>query len=122
MNIQEQEHWDYEMGVASDAQNAFSLSQMELKPDDSKEINDLVESGKFVACREMEQYCLATDAFLRVDLLYVKHFDTRQEAVDYLEENPELFILPQPNIVEPKTLEDSATLSNLVDQASEIPF
>lgn len=62
MTPQELEHWDYEMGAASELQNAVSLSRMELPADHSCQIADAIEAGKFVVIEEGPVFCPRTDA------------------------------------------------------------
>lgn len=62
MDIQEREHWDYEMGAASELQNAVALSRMELPADHSCQIADAVKAGKFLVIEEGTAYCPRTDA------------------------------------------------------------
>lgn len=62
---QQQEHWDYEAGVASELQNAYqnSRNNIDLNGDDAA-ILTARRVGYFVAVLESPVYCPATDAIL----------------------------------------------------------
>ena len=64
MHLQELEDIDYNIGAASEFQNAFAVSLMERQPDDSEKIENLVKQGKFVLFRIVEVCCPRTDALM----------------------------------------------------------
>lgn len=77
---QEQEQRDYEMGISSEWQNAYAISQLNREPDDSQIIQDLVTIGRFVLYSEYPVNCRLTDATLGYDKTYIADFATREEA------------------------------------------
>lgn len=83
MNIQEREELDYQMGCASELQNACSRSRMEVQlQDDTKKICDLVSQGKHVVAVSYPSLCPSTDAYLGTNVCFQAAFDTREEALD----------------------------------------
>ena len=83
MNIQEREELDYEMGCASELQNAFSRSRMEIRlHDDTSKIKALVAQGKHVVAVSYPSCCPSTDAYLGTNVYLQAAFDTRDEALD----------------------------------------
>lgn len=104
MTPQEQEELDYQMGCATEQQNAYAVSCMDRKPDDTAKINDLVSQGRFVVVVEGPEYCRHTDALLPdARQLHCSNHATREEAMVALlkdvgdDPDPDLnyFILPR---------------------------
>lgn len=81
MNTQEREHWDYEIGAASELQNAFAESRMQVS-DDSAKIAELVAAGRFVVVENVIQFCPSTDASLGEFKYLSSDHATRNEAVE----------------------------------------
>ena len=81
MNSQEQEHWDYEDGCQSEAQNAYQRSRQEIDLiGDRDKIAKLSQDGKWVLIHWQEKYCPSTDAFL-ADVPHIHdYFDTEIDA------------------------------------------
>lgn len=64
-SIQEQEHWDYEAGCRSELQNAFALSQREVRIKDDRElVKKLLAAGSHVVVETGPVFCPRTDATL----------------------------------------------------------
>lgn len=78
-SIQEQEHWDYEMGAACELQNALALSRMEAQLRDPM-IDNAVGNGKHVIVRTHPAYCPRTDAGMGEHEDFVSEHDTREDA------------------------------------------
>lgn len=74
------EHMDHEAGCASELQNAYALSMMERKPDDTAKINILVAAGRFVVVEQYPIYCPRTDAGMGIRKHCVGDYATRAEA------------------------------------------
>jgi len=109
MTLQEQEELDYQMGVATEQQNAYALSCMERKPDDKAKINALVDQGRFVVVVRGPEYCPHTDALLPGSRqLCCGDYATREEAMAALlkevgdDPDPDLnyTILPHPPVAD----------------------
>lgn len=98
-SIQEQEDHDYQMGVASDAQNAYAWNSMNRKGDDPN-INKEIAQGHFVIVAEGPEYCPSTDAVLGSRKILLSTHKTRDEATTALhaidDPDPDLsiYILP----------------------------
>ena len=81
-NVQEREEVDYQFGCATELQNAYARSCMELRPDNSK-VDSLVAkftaAGRYCVVDEFEVYCPSTDAFVGVSrtLRYVVSSEAR---------------------------------------------
>jgi hypothetical protein len=107
-SIQEQEEMDYQ--PASEFQNALSMSRMELNPDDTNEISNHLDKGKYVVVRYVDVFCSRTDAYLTTQKLIFSVHDTSDDAIAEVEKNMELDlgILPKVPIVEvkPETIEE----------------
>lgn len=80
-SVQEQEDYEYRMGMASELQNAYSRSCIEGHNDDKPKIAELVAAGRFVLVAWSIRFCPSTDAVLpgRAEKI-VKDFGTRDEA------------------------------------------
>lgn len=78
---QEREQWDYEMGMGTDLQNAYSISQMERKPDDRAAADELVSLGRYVLVTDYPIYCPRTDALMGVHRAMLGDFETHDEGV-----------------------------------------
>jgi len=81
-NVQQQEDVDYELGCATELQNAFARSCMELRPNNGKVdslVAKFVKAGRFCVVDEFEVYCPSTDAFVGVSrtLRYVVSSEAR---------------------------------------------
>jgi hypothetical protein len=118
MNIQEQEEIDYQIGCASELQNALVWSRMNRRPDDSRRIEDAVKAGRFVIVLEMTEYCPSTDAIMGSIRLALSTHDTREHAIAAMTgEEPtnefNIYILPR--------LKNLATPVQTTDN-NEIPF
>jgi microcompartment protein CcmK/EutM len=79
-NVQEREEWDYQAGAASDAQNAYTLSGMERRPDDSAAIDAAIARGAFVVVTVHTVYCRSTDAILGSDYMIDSEHATHAAA------------------------------------------
>jgi hypothetical protein len=79
-SVQQQEEYDYQMGAASDAENALAWNRMNMKPDDSGKIAEAVAAGKFVVVLEGTAYCPSTDAIMGSRKFLHSAHDTRAEA------------------------------------------
>lgn len=77
---QYQEEMDYQMGAASELQNAYAMSMMNRKPDDSQKIEDALAAGKHVIVEEGPEYCPITDALMGSRKFLVSEHATREEA------------------------------------------
>lgn len=82
-SIQEQEQWDYEMGMATEHQNAYAWSMMNRKPDDKGHANELLGMGRYVVISEHPIYCPSTDASMGVATLLLGDYATHDEAVEF---------------------------------------
>ncbi len=119
MNIQEREEMDFNMGMASDSQNAFALSQMEWdRHNDEPKIVALVKAGRFVVTHHETRYCPSTDAIMGADVYYCNDYATREEAefeagrlVFESCGSMEVYVRPYNDYVPPVVVDDS-----------EIPF
>ena len=76
---QEREHLDYEMGSASELQNAYALSCMERKPDDRGKVNELLRVGRYVVVTEIDLFCPRTDAGMGVHVALEGDYTTRNQ-------------------------------------------
>lgn len=107
--IQEQEGLDYQMGAASEYQNAFAWSRMNRKPDDSDKINKAIQEGKYVVVSESPEYCPSTDASMgtRRDLCSV-HDDreSAERAASLVQRTPDdwVYVLPVQRVEQPETV------------------
>jgi hypothetical protein len=95
MTEQEMEERDYEMGCASDAQNALAQSRMEFTDDTSK-IKELAAQGNYVVVIEGPAYCGVTDAIIGTRRMYAFHSPNQKTAMDNASEynadcDPETF-------------------------------
>jgi hypothetical protein len=118
MNIQEQEERDYRMGMGTDLQNAFALSRLELPPDDSANINELVGAGRFCVVMECTVYCNRTDGILGSRKTLLADCDSAEEAhqkVLGIEQSDDCSIY----VVGPKVVQLSEPL---ILKNDEIPF
>ncbi len=92
MNIQEQEEYDYNIGRATDHQNAYALSMMQRRYDDTRIAAELAQ-GKFVVVEECEQFCPFTDACLPSYKFFLSSWfvrDMAERQADHLvEQDPE---------------------------------
>lgn len=79
------EHYEHEYGMMTEAQNAFALSQMERRSDDSKKIDEALNAGLFVIVRDVDEYCPRTDAAMGVSQFIISVHSTRAEAEAELE-------------------------------------
>lgn len=79
-SIQEQEERDYQMGAASELQNAYAWSIMNRKPDDSGKINAALEAGKHVIIEEGTEYCPSTDAIMGSRKYLIGEYESREAA------------------------------------------
>ena len=110
MTPQEQEHWDHEAGSASEFQNSYAWSCINLRPDPThenrKEAERLTRAGKFVVLCEDEVCCPTTDGFIRAETHIYQVCDTLAEAQEIAdqEEGASLWVfrLPEPKPVAPE--------------------
>lgn len=87
LSRQELEEIDYQMGCATELQNAYSRSRMEIHiHDDSPIINELAQRGKFVVASSFPICCPSTDAYIGRAVYLESVFDDRQSAIDYVNE------------------------------------
>lgn len=86
MNPQQVEEWEYQMGAASEQQNALTVSRMEMAPDDRAAANELVSLGRFVLVSEYSAYCPRTDALMGSRLWMVGDYATHDEALAAMRE------------------------------------
>ena len=83
MTVQEQEHYEFEAGRASEAQNCFEEAQLrihQLSQRDAGKIADALAEGKFVLVEDVPYHCKATDAFAGTIRSFRAAFDSRGEA------------------------------------------
>lgn len=83
-NVQEREEWEYQMGAASELQNALTVSRLEMAPDDSGAINELVSLGRHVLVSEYPAYCPRTDALMGVRRAMLGDYEHHDEALEAL--------------------------------------
>lgn len=89
---QELEEIDYQMGCATELQNAFARSRTEIQiHDDSPIINEFVERGKFVVASSFLVCCPSTDAYIGRTVYLEAIFDDEQSAIDYVNEKDQDF-------------------------------
>ncbi len=82
LSIQALEEMDYELGCASELQNAFDRSRMEIQiHDDTKKIEELVAASKHVVASSGVVCCPSTDAYIGRSVHIEGIFDTREEAM-----------------------------------------
>jgi hypothetical protein len=82
MNIQEQEHWDYEDGCMSELQNAYDQSRMEIDlVGDINKITELLNKGKSLVVSWHTVYCPRTDAYLG-DVAHIEHVCANLETAN----------------------------------------
>jgi hypothetical protein len=82
-SIQEQEQADYEMGMATEQQNAYAWSMMNRKPDDKSAAEELVALGRYVVISEHPIFCPSTDASMGVATALLGDYETHDEAVEF---------------------------------------
>jgi hypothetical protein len=82
MNVQEMEERDFEMGRATELQNAYAFSVMVRRPDDSVKIRELVAVGRYVVVADVLEYCPLTDASMGSRRVLVGDFATYDEALE----------------------------------------
>ena len=92
---QYQEERDYMMGAASEEQNLYSQSMMEVRGDEPK-INELLVQGRHVVVTQHIVYCRHTDASLGTRDFYVSDHATDAEAQVALRSHP-FFNDPDPD-------------------------
>lgn len=83
MNTQLREDMDYQMGSASELQNAHTLGRMSIHEKNAKvneQINELVNLGRVVLVGEVTAYCPHTDAPAGVHRHIVGDYATFAEA------------------------------------------
>ncbi len=81
MNPQEREEMDYQMGSASELQNAYTMSCLDRRPDDKGKIAELVAAGRFCVVAWNVEFCRHTDAVLPgTHRSLIADFATREEA------------------------------------------
>lgn len=83
MTEQEQEHWDFEAGRASEFQNCLTEATSragELCLQEADKIAPAVRAGRFVVIETVPYYCKSTDALAGVVPTYRGDFATRAEA------------------------------------------
>jgi hypothetical protein len=133
----EQEHRDFDMGAASEFQNAFAQSQSEnsIRASDSlAKINRLIAAGRFVVAAEYETYCRHTDAITGSIKYAVLDFPSRAEADAYAKaHNDEIeagdydatryFVLPKLPAPEPvRHPQAGETFVNDAGELEDFPF
>lgn len=80
----QREHYDHEMGVQSELQNAFQRSRSEIKlVDDTQKIAELVAQGKHVVASGHPVCCPSTDAYIGRMVCIDGVFDSRDEAMEF---------------------------------------
>lgn len=79
-SVQQQEEYDYQMGMASEAENAFAWNRMNMKPDDSAKIQEAIDAGKFAVVLDGPVYCPSTDAIMGSQRFLDSVHDTRAAA------------------------------------------
>jgi len=84
LTLAEQEHWDHELGAASELQNALSLSRMEQQLRDPM-IDNSLSHGKHVVVTTYDAFCPRTDAAMGQHEAWHSEHDTREEAEAELE-------------------------------------
>ena len=112
-NIQEQEEIDYQMGAASELQNAYAWSRMNRRGDDPQ-INRELAAGRFIVVEEGLEFCPSTDATMGTRKFLASSHPTRQEAEAALASLPGgddehwTYILPRPAAPPPPACEPLA--------------
>lgn len=98
LDDQYQEEMDFQMGIANEWQNAFAVSCLERKPDDSQQIAELVAAGRFVLVMQTEECCPRTDAVMGVRQTLLADFAERAGAEQYAatDDTGDLVVLPPP--------------------------
>jgi hypothetical protein len=101
MYPQLQEELDYQMGMASELQNAFAVSRMlaaeEGTTQDDPQIEQELAKGKFVVVIQGEVCCPITDALMASPYGFISSHDTREEAEKAALEQDDgypVFVLP----------------------------
>jgi hypothetical protein len=102
-DVQRQEHFDHEMGCATEQQNAFAWASMNRRGDDPR-INEALAAGKHVIVESGPEYCPYTDALMGSRKILVSVHETREAAeaalrgyqAEHEDPDPEIdvFILP----------------------------
>ena len=127
MNIQEQEEADYNIGNATEQQNAFAWASMNRKPQDPR-INQELQNGRFVIVYQSPEYCPYTDACMGSRKFFGSAHDTREDAETALKNDElwhrrdheiDILILPPPK---PTPATASADNDNDNDDNNDIPF
>lgn len=120
MNHLEQEHWDHEMGCATEAQNVLIWNRMNMQADDSFKIKEALDKGLFVVVKEGTVYCPSTDAIMGSRKLLDSVHKDRQQALNRIAEMSKdmdeeigVYILPYSS---------TSTLENVSCDRDEIPF
>jgi hypothetical protein len=83
MTLQEQEHWEFEAGAASEFQNCFTEAQQaayELGAKENVAINKAKALGLFVVVLEIPYFCRSTDALAGCYNRFVCAFPSREAA------------------------------------------
>lgn len=86
--LQEQEHYEFEAGAASEFQNCFTEAQQvayELGAKESVAINKAKALGLFVVVLEIPYFCRSTDALVGCYNTFVCAFPTREAADDKIQ-------------------------------------
>jgi hypothetical protein len=115
MSNQYEEHCEFELGAASEAQNCYTEAQgVRASLDESAKATALVEDGKFVVCYEYPYFCRATDALVGDVLRVVEAFDSREDAEALIFSRPEghwddgrYFVLPQIEVPAPAARDET---------------
>lgn len=102
-NVQQVEQMDYEVGMATEHQNAFAWAGMNRKGDDIR-ISEALAAGKHVIVEEGTEYCPYTDGILGSRKFLISVHENREDAetglqqyaVEHPDYDPEIgvFILP----------------------------
>jgi hypothetical protein len=81
-SVQEQEQFDYEMGMATELQNAYAYSRMTTTiKNETKAINELSAAGWYVAVGQFEICCQHTDALIGTEISIIGKALTFERAL-----------------------------------------
>lgn len=101
MNKQEREQIEFEVGIASELQNAYLVGKLTAPPDDAQKACDLAKAGRFVVVTDRTTYCQATDAINGLHRTVVGDYATHEEAkaavlakAPEIDDEESLYIIP----------------------------
>jgi hypothetical protein len=81
MNMQEQEHWDFEDGAATELENCYAeAKRLAIRNNHFHRAHSLAKAGHHVVCVPVDIYCRATDAFVQINTQIVAVCQSRARA------------------------------------------